>query len=114
MRKESITASNKTYVQSCGEKESGQNESSSGRYSQTFQCLCLGWRCTQRSGDRRASSRWDVTPIVRHVCPDKMSGSEGTAETQLTGQHAGGDDTGELPSIVPRMCWVCAANTEKV
>lgn len=114
MRKESITASNKMYVQSCGEKESGQNRSSSGRHRQALQYLSLGWRCTQRSGDRRASSCWYIAPIVRHVCPDKMTGSKGTAETQLTGQYAGRDDTGELPSIVPGMCWVCASNAEKV
>lgn len=51
---------------------------------------------------------------MSHVCTDEMAGGEGTAETELSSQYAGSNDSGQLPSIVPRTCWVCSTYTKKI
>lgn len=51
---------------------------------------------------------------MRHVALNEVTGREGAAEGELTGEDTGGDDTGELARVVTGVGWVGAAHTEEV
>lgn len=52
--------------------------------------------------------------VVAHVSLDEMASSERTAQAKLTGQDTGGNDAGELTSIVAWLCHVSATHAEKI
>jgi hypothetical protein len=43
-----------------------------------------------------------------------MTGSKGSAQTELTGQHGGGNDARQLAGILTGGGWVSTADTQKV
>ena len=51
---------------------------------------------------------------MRHMGLDQMARSQGAAKTQLTRQHAGGNDASELTSVVARVSGVSAFDTEEI
>lgn len=67
--------------------------------------------CGRHGGRGPGRSR---TTVVRHVCPDKMTGGERSAQTEFTGENRGCDDSRQLASIFTRGGRVRTANTEHV
>lgn len=49
-----------------------------------------------------------------HVGPDQVTSSERTAETELAGQHAGGNYSSQLASIVARISGMSPSNTKEI
>ena len=70
----------------------------------------VAW-CSRRGG---GSSRWNVAPVVCHVCFDQVTGAQSTVEGQFSRKDTGGDDAGELARVVTRGGWVSASYAKKV
>ena len=77
--------------------------SSCCRHAQAFAQLSTAWGCIQSGRDRRSRPSGHCASVVRHVSPDQVPGSQSTAQAELSSEHTGSDDTGQLPSIV---AWV--------
>lgn len=60
-----------------------------------------------RGGPRRGSAA-----VVCHVCPDKVSCGESTAEAQLSGKDCSCDDASQLLRVLARMSRVGSSNTK--
>jgi hypothetical protein len=65
-----------------------------------------------RRGRRRPTR--DITPVVRHMCLDKVTSAQGAVEGKFTSQHTRGNDTGELARVVAWRGGVSAADAEEV
>ena len=69
---------------------------------------------TDSRGHRRRGPGGRCAAVVRHVGLDKVTGREGSAQAELTGENGGGNDTGELASVLTGGSGVSSTDSQEI